>query len=95
MDIYQVTIHIQDKALKFADANDLLIYVRKMQRQGDWEKFTHFPLLKVIYDPTGEEHTFATEEDLPVETLMTDDGVNKLIVIENTGGPEFQVSPIN
>lgn len=89
----QVTIHIDDKVIKFATPDDLKIYVRKMQQQGAWQKFTHFPLLKIVYDPTGEEVILRNEDAFPTESLFLNNGAKLLAIGEDV--EQMEVRPLS
>lgn len=78
---YQVVIHITDKPLRFKTAEDFSAYYESQRKQGDWKKFDHLPLLRVVdWRGAGGELEVVFKDKLPKETVKNEKG-GELIII--------------
>lgn len=80
---FQVVIYINEFPITMSSPEVLVAYVEAQRKQvKDWVKYDHLPLLKVVYQKTGESFEYPKIKDLPKLTVKSKDG-KPLIIIKN------------
>jgi hypothetical protein len=74
---HQLIIRIENNPIVFESRKALVDYLNEQRMQGDWQKFDHLPLLKIIDMQDDEFITYANIGKLPYVAQSKDQYIVK------------------